>query len=164
MAQPVSTPPLSFQRTIAAWVGPSGGRVERRAPPSSHRIAFRVRSFAFGSVVLGVDLEEAWRHGVRELGAGPLSAMLDAAFEAAALTVSETPLHPLSLEVQAFGSFELRAGPVTAEAHVVEALGPDCLLEGRVCTAVGKVLATGRARFGPPPGAGPATFAGARHA
>ncbi|WP_331088049.1 TetR family transcriptional regulator C-terminal domain-containing protein [Phenylobacterium sp.] len=98
MTTPASTPPRSFQRTIAAWTGPSAGRAAGAAPPSSHRVTFRARSVEFGAVVLEADFEDAWRGGVRELGAGALGALLDAAFEAAAQTVTHEPLHALSLD------------------------------------------------------------------
>ena len=150
MTKPASTPPRSFQRTIAAWTGPSASRVAAGAPPSSHSVTFRARSVEFGAVVLEADFEDAWRAGVRELGAGPLGALLDAAFEAAAQTVTHEPLHALSLEVRAPAPYRLRSGPVTLQARVVEAQGPNWLLEGQVSTGAGGILATGRATFGPP--------------
>jgi hypothetical protein len=150
MTKPASTPPRSFQRTIAAWTGPSAGRVAAGAPPSSHRVTFRARSVEFGAVVLEADFEDAWRSGVRELGAGPLGALLDDAFEAAAQTMTHAPLHALSLEVRASAPYRLRSGPVSLQARVVEAQGPNWLLEGQIRTGAGEVLATGHATFGPP--------------
>lgn len=160
MTKPASTPPQSFQRTIAAWTGPSAGRVAAGAPPSSHSVTFRVRSVEFGAVVLEADLEDAWRAGVRELGAGPLGALLDATFEAAAQTVTHEPLHALSLEVRAPAPYRLRSGPVTAQARVVEAQGSNWLLEGQVSTGAGEILARGRATFGPLASDGPGPLAG----
>ena len=160
MTAPASTPPRSFQRTIAAWTGPSAGRVATGAPPSSHRVTFRARSADFGAVVLEADFENAWRAGVREVGAAPLGALLDAAFEAAAQTVTHEPLHILSLEVRAPAAYRLRSGPVTSQARVVEAQGSNWLLEGQVSTGAGEILATGRATFGPPSFDGPPPLAG----
>jgi acyl-coenzyme A thioesterase PaaI-like protein len=153
LAAPATTP-RSFQRTIAAWTGPSRGQAAG-APPSSHRVTFRALSVEFGAVALEADFEDAWRGGVRDLGAGPLSALLDAAFEAAAQTVTREPLHALSLVVSAPAPYRLRSGPVTSHAWVVETQGSNCLLEGQISTGTGKILATGRATFGPPPFDGP---------
>lgn len=160
MTAPASTPPRSFQRTIAAWRGPSAGRVAAAVPPGSHRVTFRARSVEFGAVVLEADFEDAWRAGVRELGAGPLGALLDAAFEAAAQTVTREPLHAQSLEVRAPAAYRLRSGLVTTQARVVEAQGSNWLLEGQVSTGAGEILATGRATFGPPAFDGPGPLAG----